>query len=349
MGTRFPYSSDSPDIRGYIDKDNILETYDEEDIFSLVFGYRPKLYTYVTSPFRQDGTPNCWFNICPSGKLRFVDFANTNTLYGVKMHNMDCFDAVRVFYRIPNFYMALRFIAKNLSHKGTLPDRRRKQDPSVRERRKVELSFTGRNFIPTDRDYWLPYGIHSDHLMEDNVFPVSRILMRNTRNGDVDKLLKETCYALTGFGERIKFYFPYRHGNDRFISTCTQDDVGHVDALPPYMDQLIITKAYKDRRVVLNTGRWSVWNQNEGMEPHDEHLFPLVKRARRVIVLYDNDRQGIASSIKLSDRINSEFPRKARPLWLPEHLLDQGIKDPSDLRKEKGESELEGFLKYNMV
>ena len=48
----FNYSEDEK--RGFIDKDDILKYVSEEDIFELVFGFKPKEFDYVTSPFRND-------------------------------------------------------------------------------------------------------------------------------------------------------------------------------------------------------------------------------------------------------------------------------------------------------
>jgi hypothetical protein len=320
--------------------------FDEEDIFSLVFGFRPRLYEYVRSPFRSDSSPGCFFTISPSGRLRFVDFANKDVVYGIKMSNMDCFDAVQTFFKLPNFYLALRFIERNLTKGGKRRKVLKRGPRPVKE--KVEMLFQGRNFVRKDAEFWSPYGISRVNLLEDNVFPVSRILMRNTRNGDVDTLLKETCYAYTGFEERIKFYFPYRKGRGKFVTNCTMDDIGHLDRLPPYGRQLIYTKSYKDRRVLVNSGRYSVWNQNEGMEPSDDVLFPMVKRFDSFVILYDNDAQGIKASLALAQRVNAQFPHRARPLWIPEHLLSKGLKDPSDLRKHSL-TDYNEFLKHSLI
>ena len=64
--------------RGFINKKKILEYVSEEQIFELVFGFEPVECEYVESPFRDDRNPGCWFQYCPSGKLRFVDFANSS-------------------------------------------------------------------------------------------------------------------------------------------------------------------------------------------------------------------------------------------------------------------------------
>ena len=343
----YGYESDKTEFTGYINKHKILELFDEADIFSLVFGYKVEENKYVCSPFRKDLEPNCWFSISPQGRLRFIDFANVSRKNGVKMSHLDCFDAVRLFHNIPNFYQTLEFILESLK------DKKKSQVPLIRKVRSishspVELYFESRNFVRADAEFWSPYGISKENLIQDNVFPVSRIMMKNTKNGDVDQRLRETCYALTGFEERVKFYYPYRKGRSRFITNCTENDIGSLDKLPPYGSQLIITKSYKDRTVLTNLGKNAVWNQNEGMQPNDSQLFSLVKRFDKVVVWYDNDRQGIFSSQKLSEKINDYFPNKSRPIWLPESYTQQGIKDIADIRS-KSLSELNQFIKTMLL
>ena len=343
----YGYKSDIPSIKGYISKNTVLQYYSEAKIFSLVFGFEPEIHEYVISPFREDNNPSCWFSIAPSGSLRFVDFANKNTVYGIKMSNIDCFDAIQVFFKIPNFYLVLRFILNNL--KGFEKDISLNQNIKKSTKERVEMFFQGRNFVEKDAAFWSAYGISKANLVEDGVFPVSRIIMKNTRNGDVNSLLRETCYVYTGFEDRLKFYFPFRTDKkQKFLTNCTQNDIGHLNKLPPYGRQLIITKAYKCRRVLLNTGRISVWNQNEGMEPDDEVLFSTIKGFDQIIIFYDNDEQGILSSKALATRINNHYKNKARPLWIPETLLSKGIKDPSDFRK-KSDLDFNIFLKNSCI
>ena len=60
--TNYGYESDALIKRGFIDKKIILEFVSQEEIFSLVFGFLPEDFQYVTSPFRpSDRSPGCWF------------------------------------------------------------------------------------------------------------------------------------------------------------------------------------------------------------------------------------------------------------------------------------------------
>ena len=105
------FESDSQDRRGFINQDSILACVTQEEIFELVFSYQPKEFVYVTSPFRTDKRPGCWFERTTSytGKLRFIDYGDPRLGKPI-----DCFDAVRLYYKLPNFYLTLEFVYQQL-------------------------------------------------------------------------------------------------------------------------------------------------------------------------------------------------------------------------------------------
>ena len=182
-------------------------------------------------------------------------------------------------------------------------------------------------------------------MIVDKVFAVQKYKLLNTKKGDVISRCYDIGYAYTEFKDsKKKLYFPYREGKLKFVTSCTKNDVGGIKHLPPFGKQLIITKSYKDYRVLLNNGKNVIWFQNEGMFPDIEILLSIVKRFEQVIVFFDNDVQGILSSQKLVDIINSYFPSKANALWLSESLIRFGITDPSDLISKSGSIELKKFL-----
>ena len=336
------FNSDNLDRRGFINQNIILDYVSQEEIFQLVFGYLPEEYIYVTSPFRTDRNPGCWFEKSSSysGKLRFIDYAND---FGKPM---DCFDAVQKYFQISNFYLTLEFIYNKLI-KGKNRIAEHKISPLIiPERKKVSILFDSRKFQNRDADHWKRYEISKQNLIDDKVFAVNKYFLINTKIGDVSSRCYDICYAYTEFQEgRKKLYFPYREGKKRFITNCTKNDIGGMHLLPPFGSQLIITKSYKDWRVLVNNGKYAIWFQNEGMIPDDEKLMNIVKKFNKVIVFFDNDNQGITSSNKISDKINSHFPYKSSPLWLPESYIQEDITDPSDLIYQKGRPILQQFLK----
>lgn len=334
------YASDNVDKRGFINQNVILEYVSQEEIFELVFKFRPIEYVYVTSPFRIDKKPGCWFERTSSftGKLRFVDFAGT---FGKPM---DCFDAVQVYFKLPNFYLTLEFIYNEL-----IVNQDRSKGVSVFkqfEKKTTSITFDSRQFLSKDGIYWQKYDITRQNLIDDKVFPVRRYYVENGKNGDFTYACYDLAYAYTNFeNQRKKIYFPHRKGNKRFLSTCIKDDIGGLDTLPPFGRELIITKSYKDWRVLKNNGKNAIYFQNEGMIPNEVLLMSIVKNWTRVIIWFDNDEQGIKSAQIISNLINLNFPSKCTTLHLPVSLNSLGISDPSDLYYHKGKNALHEFFK----
>lgn len=336
----FQYNSDKLDRRGFISKESILSLITQEEIFELVFKYKPQEYDYAVSPLRPDGDPGCWFSLHDNGTLYFVDFG------GTRRHS-DCFNIVQDYFKIPNFYLTLEFVYNTLikGKEEALKPIEIKSEVKKEAKKKVKLLIEARPFEIRDRQFWEPYGIRKKDLIEDRVFPISRLFALNTKTGSHAIDCRDLAYAYTEFPEsKKKIYFPLREGKKRFITNCSQNDVGGINSLTPYGSELIITKGYKDYRVLKNSGKNVVWFQNEGMIPNNQILNQLVKHFVKIVVWFDNDHAGITASEKIKQHINSITPGKAKNLWLPERGLELGVKDPSDC-KAKDPAYFHQFLK----
>jgi 5S rRNA maturation endonuclease (ribonuclease M5) len=337
----YRYSSDNVERKGFISKDKILKYVSEKQIYELVFGFQPEEYQYVISPLRRDDYPGCWFENTPvvrktgiTDNLVFRDFAYRN-------RPLDCFDVIQDYYNLPNFYATLNFVYEKLIE-GKQLNEQHFIKKSVKE--DVEIFCESRNFIKQDKLFWTKYGISKQNLIDDRVFPVRRYVMTNTKSGTVNIRPRQLCYVFAEFEKRKKLYFPDAEKSKRFITNCKKDDIGALNTLPSFGRQLFITKSYKDCRVVRNQGRYSIWNQNEGMIPSIDLLISIIKRFKQVIVFYDNDEPGIKAAQELTSIINNHFPGKAAPLWLPTNLNQQGISDPADLIHYRSKNELNQFL-----
>ena len=144
----------------------------------MIFGFKPKEFDYVTSPFRQDNKPGCWFEYSISGKLKFIDWASDYYVNGVKMVSMDCFDAVKLYYQLPNFYDTLHFIYNHLIQgKEITVEKLVKKNKSVKkkEKNKSSILIETREFDFRDANFWKKYGISSQQLLEDKVFALKSI------------------------------------------------------------------------------------------------------------------------------------------------------------------------------
>lgn len=337
----------------FVTKEEILKYVTQEEIYELVFKFKPVEYEYVTSPFRADNDPGCHFHYNVDGKLRFVDFGNPKVYKRIRMFNIDCFDAVQVYFKLKNHYHTLQFIYEALiadKIKEPIAQQNLNEDLLILERKPVQILFESRNFTSHDAEFWKSYLISKNNLKEDRVFPVSKMMLLNTRKGNIKSELREIAYAYTEFEQsRKKIYLPKRKGSDRFITNCKKNDIGNIGNLRFLSDQIIITKSYKDCRVLRNLGYESIWLQNEGMIPDDKVLIPILKPYRKVLIIYDNDQAGIKASKKLSKNLEKHFVDKVKYCWLSEHLNSIGISDPSDLvKKEQSLNNLNEFIKSKL-
>lgn len=337
---------DREPITRYIDKEKILSYVSEEEIFELVFGFKPEEYQYTCSPFRNDNNPGCWFERgFKNGKLLFIDFGDPYH------HVEDCFGCVKRFFNLPNFYQSLLFIKEHLIDGVQKVERVAKIEKPLflpQDRKRVEIYITPRNFIQSDRIFWSKYGITRLQLTSDKVIPVRKFALIGSKKGDIVSTVYTNCYAYTNFPEnRKKLYFPYKKDKGRFITNCTQNDIGGLASLSE-SEQIVITKSYKDYRVLRNQGVNVIWFQNEGMIPDDNILIPLLQRFKDIVVFFDNDSTGITASNKLVEIIKN-FGMKARSIMLPIELLEEHVKDASDTYYLKGEDYLKNFLKDNQI
>ena len=338
--------TDDIEVKKFLDKDKILEIVSEEDIFEMIFGFKPKEFDYVTSPFRQDNKPGCWFEYSISGKLKFIDWASDYYVNGVKMVSMDCFDAVKLYYQLTNFYDTLHFIYNHLIQgKEITADKLVKKEKSVkkREKNKSSILIETREFDFRDANFWKKYGISSQQLLEDKVFALKKYKIINTTKANRAIRCLGVSYAYTDFEDgKKKIYSPFASKHGKFITNCGKDDIGGLKALSEKGEKLIITKSYKDYRVLRNQGYDSIWFQNEGMFPTSFTLLPILARFEETIVFFDNDRAGIDASEKLIEYISSiNNSTRVRSICTP----NPKIKDPSDFIHLKGEKELNEFLK----
>ena len=335
------FEDDNIPRSGFMDKNEILSYVSEQDIYELVFGFKPEEFDKVCSPLRVDFNPGAYFERTPTdNRLFFIDWGDPKK----SLH--DCFDVVQRYFNLPNFYQTLSFVKEYLID-GRKLAKRDLISHTPKKPKKTDISFQTRAYLLTDKIYWEKYEITIQQLLEDRVMAVSKIKIVGKKGTNISTPYTP-CYAYTEFdsGNR-KLYFPYREGSKRFLTNCSKNDIGGLHNLDLNDPQLIITKSYKDYRVLKNQGYNCVWFQNEGMTPDMEFLDPLISSFSDVIVFFDNDKTGIEASIKLVEKLQLIYG-KGYSLYLPTELLVEGIKDPSDLIAKKGRQELLNFLNSNI-
>lgn len=332
MENLFDFQDDNIEVNNYIDKNGILKYITEEEIFEYVLKFKPNEFDYICSPLREDRNPGAYFQRY-NNKLLFIDWADPFCTH------YNCFDFIKRYYHLSDFYTVLKFIEDNIINKREIKSRvEEKKGEEVK--RKAEILIETRPFNNTDGLYWSKYGISKKNLIQDKVFAVSKVRVKNKKDREFPVYTK--CFAYTNFPEgRKKLYFPFKKGRGRFLSTCTKNDINtdHLIKVP----QLVITKSYKDYRVLRNLGTNVIWFQNEGAFP--DNLKEITSGYKEVVVFFDNDNKGIVAA----NNLIKEIGETSRKIHLSISLLEQGIKDASDMWLHKGENELKLFLIKNKI
>lgn len=315
-----------------LNKEHILQKVSQKDIFKIVFGRELDLTERYISPFREkDKSPGCFFEEY-EGKLYFKDFADKTT-------HRDCIDALMEFKNL-SYIEALKFICKHYNLSTDSSDYKEveevyKEKNNYQSKELLKIDFKIRDFSKNDKRYWSQYLIYPEQLLEDSVHPISSFKIQGKNNNFY-------CYGLsyvyTNFSIEgaIKIYSPYS-STHKWISNTHQDCIGNWNNVNTTIPTLILSKSYKDCRVLRNLGYKNViWLHSEKTIPSDRIILDWVFKFKKIIIFYDNDSTGLKGGEILKDVINSFKPDCAVQISLPLTTL---CKDPSDLIKKEGRSD----------
>lgn len=328
---------------GFLDKNELREYLEEDEIFSLVLGYKPQEFQYICNPLRLDKTPGAYFETNPmTGRLELIDWGYYKT-------HIDSFQFVQEYYKLPNFYQTLVFVRDNLLYsKSEIKkiDKEEKERKILERSNRFQIYFRPRVFHhKTDGPIWNPYGILPQHLNEDKVFAVAEYAFKNAKKNGPFNCFTPT-YVFTDFEEgRKKMYFPLKK-DKKYITDCVSDDIGGLSYYNKETNKAVINKGYKDYRVFRNIGVNNFWLQSEGMFPNDILLGSLLEHKNEVVVFFDNDETGIEKGKLLTEHINNLFGKRiAHQFYLPIEMREKrNVKDPSDLRADVGPTQFENYI-----
>lgn len=337
----YKYESDDANKGTYTTVEDILRFTTQEQIFEFAFGFKIDFNEVYTSPFRKDKSPGCYFDWY-NNRLFFIDFATERVIDKIWLKRVDCFAAVQILHKLPNFIATLKYIHGKLCL-SEKPKLGKEKQTKVIINKSVIIPFK-RNFVKADKDFWSSYYITKQQLIDDKVMPIKAYTVR-TIKGIYSSVLNEIAYCYCDFySNNKKIYFPTRKKDfkrSRFISTTDHNDIGGIQYLPVIGEKLVITKSYKDWRVLKNNKIDAVWFQGEGLIPED--LPKLLKRFDETIIWFDNDKQGIKYSQNLSELCKSYELSNIKQVFVPS--IKPSIKDPSDFIKHNI-IEFKKFIKY---
>jgi hypothetical protein len=326
-------------------KDEILKRVSQEDIFLIVFK-TVEIGKYYTNPLREDSVPGCYFNWY-NNILWFCDFADSKI-------SRDCFEMLKDYYNL-NFYQVLEHI--NDYFKLGLSEGEVAvpvsisimESPIKQEKPKNHITYKAKKFDRHHRNYWTKYQITKNQLLSDNIYPTIWYRFWSSKKQNwviIRPQASDVTYSISQWDDAIKICRAKCTGKGKWITNCTKNHVGGMDKLPFSGDSLIITKSYKDWRVLTNQGLSCIWFQNEGMFPDKSLLESICMTFEKVIIWFDNDATGIKASDKLCQMMT--FHNDVRRTHLPVSCLKYKIKDPADCIS-RDRTFFNNFLKTNIL
>lgn len=334
--------------------EEILKRVDQKEIFKITLKKDivvDKEFKYK-APYRNDIHPDCYFEEY-QGVLYFVDFAD------ISIKSKNCFNFISRCLNL-SYIDTLQYINDHLklglgNSSNEVKEIIVENGPiNVEEinkefKKSRTITYFPRKFNYKDKLFWSKYEISMQNLIDDKVIPIDIYRSTNRLGETFTNKSPDIMYAYTDFDDnRVKIYRPKtKIKTSKWFTNCTKDDVGNINNIPSKGNTLIITKSYKDCRVLRNQGLESViWFQNEGMIPNEKILKQLCKRFNEIYIWFDNDQTGLANGKFVAEYINSLCPNKAKFIFIPPKLLKEyNIKDPSDLIATLGKEHLLDFIK----
>lgn len=306
---------------------NILNIISQEDIYKY---YLPKEFKFnvpFSSPLRVDKVPS--FVIGGSNKnYRYKDFATGDTgncfnfvmnLYNINFNNaliqiVSDFN-IRSYFIIPNSSLILS--TKKAEYKN--PGRSLHIGETI-------LKIKRREFNQDDYNYWNSYGISPQYLKLGRIVAISHYFLN-----DIMYIAEKYAYAYIEKKDgkvTYKIYQPFSKYK-KWLSGNSYDiwELWHL--LPKSHDTLIITSSRKDALTICENLRIpSISLQAESVIPKEVVIEELLRRFKRVYLLYDNDYSKTENQgQKMAKKIINKYPELTN-LVIPKEYQS---KDSSDL------------------
>jgi hypothetical protein len=315
-----------------------LNSIDQVSVWAYILGL-PSLTIEqrICNSLRLDKHPNCWLSPGRAKKGYIVLNDYSRSLF----HGFTIFDAVMYKHNC-SFNEACNIIEEWI-YRGLVNSANASiHSIASQEARKFHFrllyetnKYKGKDvFTLKDKRYWDQYGISKSQLESDNVKSVRKIIYNTKAQKDMFfKLEPRSVMYAYNFGPRRKTYYP--EGKPKFLSTCTSDDIWGEDTLED-AKTIVITKSYKDYRVIKNTGYQCIGLQSETTRLSWDMLLKLEQYPNK-LVLFDNDPTGKEQGAFMEEYCN-QIGTGYKAIWLEDD------NDPADMVKRSSTKELFNFI-----
>lgn len=289
-----------------------------------------KVPCVIHSPLRPDPNPSFGFYSKDNINLKWVDFGTkeSGSIYDLLSKLWNC-SFKEVLSKVNSD------LSQTISARGNSPILVNNNNCKRIKNEMVNnycIKCKSREWRDYDLKYWESYGITIAWLKYAEVYPISHKIIHKDRNKYVLSADKY-AYAFVEHKEgktTLKIYQPF---NKKYKWSNSHD--GSVISLwtkiPQEGDRVCICSSLKDALCLwANTGIPSIAVQGEGYSISSTARDELMKRFKKVFILFDNDKPGLQDGEKLSDKTG--FINKVLPPF-------EGGKDISDLYKSVGKEE----------
>lgn len=315
-------------LKKTITKEEILSKIDDEKLFNFYLGEFDYKKSY-SSVFRTDDTPSCGIYINKRGRLIYNDIA--------KNEKLDIFAFVAKKFNI-SYQSAIQKIAEDFKY---IKDKEFTPVERVPKDTKIDIQCGKWSFGPLE--YWKRYTITQKELEENNVFNVRKLYINNKVINNFDGTLR-FAYTLNYKGKILKkIYQPEGDKMYKWITNIPLHIPFGYDSLKFKSDNLIITKSVKEMIIFKRYFTDVIALQNESSASlRDVTIDFLLKKYKNIYLFFDGDSTGI---------LNSKYyeTKGLKPIYIPEDIVSESLKDSADMVKIMGIAYFENFLKSNKL
>lgn len=331
-------------MRFPLDTEEILKRVSQEEIFELVFDKKVNTTDKYKAPYREDRNPSCFFKYYKD-TLLFNDLAFSSK-------GINCFQMIQKVYNL-GFGETLKLINNKLKIglgddsevKEVLPVKINSFKKVENENHITPIHIEEKGFNELDLKYWGLFGITKENLQEDSVKSLHSYIIGSEENF-IGYMADKLSFAYTEFeNNKVKIYQPLSE-RYKWRTNCNENDIGSIKHLRYENNRIVITKSYKDCRVLRNFGIESIWFQNEGMFPEKKKLFDILKKYEKVTIFFDCDETGVKASHDLFQYIYEKYPTLR---YVPNKAYLNGVKDISDMYRIYGEKITKKFLERELL
>lgn len=321
-------------LKPNLNKNLILSTLTEEQIFAFYIGSEIKSKKLFRSALRDDKNPTCSMYRNKSGTLIYKDFATNQ--------HLNCFGYVMELFKC-DYYKALQIIANdfNIIHDNSIVKNRGKIIPKefkIEEKGFSKIQIESQDFSEQELKWWKKFGITKEILDKYNVYSCKHIFL----NGQLIAKSQQHCPIFGYYGKKYqgnelwKIYFPKRK-ESRFMGNYPSKKMQGYEQLPKTGKICVITKSMKDSMCLYSLGIPACAPNSETVIPSETIISDLKKRFKYIICLWDNDYTGIS----FLNKFKKKYPELIYT-WIPRKY---GAKDISDFYKENGRQKTLNLIK----